>query len=152
MYDHAMVGADVRVGIVGASGFTGAELLRIAERHPNFEVIVATGDSMAGRRAADLYPSLHGAYPDLVFTEFDPESVDGLDLVFLGLPHEASMELAPSLVGAVGGADGNRDRADGRAVPLHREEGPVLMVDPHAHVVRCPPGGRVVPFGRPGGH
>ncbi|HSP30249.1 MAG TPA: N-acetyl-gamma-glutamyl-phosphate reductase [Ilumatobacteraceae bacterium] len=90
------------VGIVGASGYTGVELLRIAAQHPDFEVIVATGDSMAGRRAADLYPSLHVAYPELVFSEFDLAAVDGLDLVFLGLPHGASMELAPSLVGKVG--------------------------------------------------
>jgi N-acetyl-gamma-glutamyl-phosphate reductase len=90
------------VGIVGASGYTGAELLRLAALHPDFRVVVATGDSMAGRRAADLYPSLEVAYPDLVFAEFDSASVDGLDLVFLGLPHGASMELAPSLVGNVG--------------------------------------------------
>ena len=90
------------VGIVGASGYTGAELLRIATQHPDFDVVVATGDSMAGRRAADLYPSFAVAYPDLVFSEFDPAAVDGLDLVFLGLPHGASMELAPSLVGSVG--------------------------------------------------
>ena len=92
----------VAVGIVGASGYTGAELLRIAAQHPQFDVHVATGDSMAGKRAAELYPSLQVAYPDLVFSEFDPAAVDGLDLVFLGLPHDASMDLAPSLVGSVG--------------------------------------------------
>jgi N-acetyl-gamma-glutamyl-phosphate reductase len=57
---------------------------------------------MAGRRAADLYPSLEVAYRHLTFTAFDPAALEGLDLVFLGLPHEASMELAPSLVGTVG--------------------------------------------------
>jgi N-acetyl-gamma-glutamyl-phosphate reductase len=92
----------VNVGIIGASGYTGAELLRIASQHPNFDIQVATGDSMAGRRTADLYPSLEVAYPDLVFSEFDIAATDGLDLVFLGLPHEASMELVPSLVGSVG--------------------------------------------------
>ena len=97
-----MAGAGVKVGIVGASGYTGAELLRLAAQHPDLEVVVATGDSMAGRRAADLYPSLEVAYPSLVFSEFDPEAVQDLDLVFLGLPHGASMELAPSLVGSVG--------------------------------------------------
>ena len=90
------------VGIIGASGFTGAELLRLAAHHPNFDVVVATGDSMAGRRAGEVYPSLQVAYPDLVFTEFDPSAVEGLDLVFLGLPHGASMELAPQLVDTVG--------------------------------------------------
>jgi len=92
----------ISVGIVGASGFTGAELLRLADRHPAFDVRLATGDSMAGRRAADVYPSLEGAYPDLVYGTAEPASLAGLDLVFLGLPHEASMELAPELVGRVG--------------------------------------------------
>ncbi len=92
----------ITVGIIGASGFTGAELLRIAAQHPNFEIRVATGDSMAGRRAADLYPSLEIGYPNLVFEKFDPDTVDGLDLAILGLPHEASMELAPQLIGRVG--------------------------------------------------
>lgn len=92
----------VAVGIVGASGFTGAELLRIAAQHPDYEVVYATGESQAGIRAADLYPSLGAAYPDLVFDTFDVDRVLGLDLVFLGLPHEASMALAPQLVGRVG--------------------------------------------------
>jgi N-acetyl-gamma-glutamyl-phosphate reductase len=92
----------LRVGIIGASGFTGAELLRIAAQHPRFEVAVATADSQAGVAAATLYPGLAGAYPGLVFEAFDPDQVDGLDVVFLGLPHEASMALAPALVGRVG--------------------------------------------------
>lgn len=92
----------ITVGIIGASGFTGAELLRLAAQHPNFEIRVATGDSMAGRRAADVYPSLELGYPNLVFESFDPATVDGLDLAILGLPHEASMELAPQLIGRVG--------------------------------------------------
>lgn len=92
----------INVGIIGASGFTGAELLRLAAQHPNFDIRVATGDSMAGRRAADLYPSLEVAYPDLVFETFDPAAIDGLDLAILGLPHAASMELAPQLIGKVG--------------------------------------------------
>jgi N-acetyl-gamma-glutamyl-phosphate reductase len=92
----------VAVGIIGASGFTGAELLRIAAGHPDYDVVLATGDSQAGVRAAELYPGLSAAYPDLVFEAFDLERARGLDLVFLGLPHEASMALAPQLVGHVG--------------------------------------------------
>ena len=94
--------SSLRVGIIGASGFTGAELLRLVAGHPSMDVVVATGDSMAGRRAADVYPSLEIVYPDLVFTAFDPTLAEGLDVVFLGLPHDASMELAPRLVGSVG--------------------------------------------------
>ena len=92
----------LRVGIIGASGFTGAELLRLAAQHPQFEVVVATADAQVGVAAADLYPGLAGSYPGLVFEPFDPDQVDGLDVVFLGLPHEASLSLAPQLVGRVG--------------------------------------------------
>ena len=91
-----------RVGIIGASGYTGAELLRLCAQHPEFEVVYATGDTQAGTRAAALYPSLAGYYPALVFEEFDAARAEGLDLVFLGLPHEASLALAPQLVGTVG--------------------------------------------------
>jgi len=97
-----MTEPSLRVGIIGASGYTGAELLRLIDAHPRLELALATGDSMAGRRAADLYPSLAAAYPDLVFGEFDPAAAAGLDLAVLGLPHAASMELAPQLVGEVG--------------------------------------------------
>ena len=92
----------IRVGIIGASGYTGAELLRIAAHHPDYEVVVATGDTQAGTLAAGLYPSLAARYPNLVFSEFDESATIGLDLVFLGLPHEASLTLAPRLVGQVG--------------------------------------------------
>ena len=99
LYSHADM---VTVGIIGASGYTGAELLRLAAQHPDYDVVYATGDSQAGVPAAALYPSLAAAYPGLVFEAFDVERARGLDLVFLGLPHEASMALAPELVGHVG--------------------------------------------------
>jgi N-acetyl-gamma-glutamyl-phosphate reductase len=94
----------VRAGIVGASGYTGAELLRLLARHPDVEVVAATADTQAGVPAAELYPSLAAAYPDLTFvaTDVDELLTHRLDLVFLGLPHEASMALAPALVGRVG--------------------------------------------------
>ena len=87
---------------MGASGYTGAELLRLCAGHPDLEVVAATGDSQAGTLAASLYPSLAAAYPDLVFSEWRPGLMDGLDLVFLGVPHEAALVLVPELVGRVG--------------------------------------------------
>ncbi len=92
----------VRTGILGASGYTGAELLRLAAGHPELDVVYATADSMAGTRAGDLYPSVAGAYPDLVFDAVDPSRVDGLDLLFLALPHGTSMDLVPDLRKRVG--------------------------------------------------
>ncbi|HSL57369.1 MAG TPA: N-acetyl-gamma-glutamyl-phosphate reductase [Acidimicrobiales bacterium] len=88
----------IRVGIIGASGFTGAELLRLLAAHPSFEVAFATGETQAGSRVADLYPGLAAAWPDLVFVPYAPELADGVDLVFLGLPHGASQALVPELL------------------------------------------------------
>ncbi|MEO7428581.1 MAG: N-acetyl-gamma-glutamyl-phosphate reductase [Acidimicrobiales bacterium] len=92
----------VQVGIIGASGFTGAELLRIAAHHPDLEVAFATGDTQAGTPVAELYPSLAAAYPNLVFSPYDADAAAGADLVFLGLPHGASQAIVPELIGKVG--------------------------------------------------
>lgn len=91
----------ISVGIIGASGFTGAELLRICATHPHFEVKYATGDSQAGTLARSLYPSLAATYPNLVFEEFNIDKALACDVLFLGLPHEASLELVPQLVNKV---------------------------------------------------
>lgn len=91
----------ISVGIIGASGFTGAELLRICATHPHFDVKFATGDSQAGTLARSLYPSLAATYPNLVFEEFDLEKALACDVLFLGLPHETSLDLVPQLVNKV---------------------------------------------------
>ncbi len=90
-----------RVGIIGASGFTGAELLRLVAGHPEFELVAATAHTQAGTRIADLYPSLAAAYGDMVFGAGDDEALAGADLVFLGLPHGASQAIVPNLRGKV---------------------------------------------------
>src|SRR5215210_6625174 len=92
----------LRVGIAGGSGYTGAELLRLTAQHPDLEVVVATGDTQAGTRAADLYPGLAAAYPSLVYEAYEPTAFDGLDLAFLALPHGASQDLVPDLRKRVG--------------------------------------------------
>jgi N-acetyl-gamma-glutamyl-phosphate reductase len=90
-----------RIGIIGASGYTGAELLRLLAVHPSLELVWATGDSQAGTGVADLYPSLAAGYGDLVFRAYEPAMADGLDLVFLCLPHGASQTIVPELRGRV---------------------------------------------------
>src|SRR2546423_12119877 len=86
-----------RVGIVGASGSTGAELLRLCFEHPQLELAWAMGETQAGTEVADLYPSLAAAYPRMRFEPYDAGLADGLDLVFLALPHGMSQQLAPDL-------------------------------------------------------
>ena len=94
--------APLSVGIVGASGYTGAELLRLIAGHPMLDLQVATGDSKAGTPIAELYPSLALAYGDRVFDAYTPDAVAGLDVVFCGLPHGVSMGVVPDLIGRVG--------------------------------------------------
>jgi N-acetyl-gamma-glutamyl-phosphate reductase len=92
------VATKFKIGVFGASGYAGAELLRLAAGHPAFDVVLATADSQAGGRVADLYPSLASAYPSLMLTPADPGDADGLDVVFLAMPHGASQHLVPGLL------------------------------------------------------
>lgn len=98
---HMGLSGTLRTAVIGASGFTGAELLRLLDAHPVLDVVYATGDSQAGTLASSLYPSLAKAYPSLVFAEYDLAEALKCDVVFLGLPHEASMALVPELVDKV---------------------------------------------------
>jgi N-acetyl-gamma-glutamyl-phosphate reductase len=91
-----------KVGIIGGSGYTGAELLRLLSLHPELDVVHVTGDSAAGSAVADLYPSLAAGYGALTFEPYDAAAVAGLDLVFLALPHGHSQRIVPELVGTVG--------------------------------------------------
>ena len=92
----------VKVAVLGASGYTGAELLRLCASHPDLEVAVAAAHSSAGGRVGKLYPSLSGAYPDLVLDEISTGAAAGCDLVFLALPHGESQRIVPELVREVG--------------------------------------------------
>src|SRR3989442_1625204 len=86
----------LRVGVVGASGYTGAELLRLLAQHPGVEPVVATSREFAGRDIASVYPNL-ALYAGRPFDELDPAKLEGLDLVFLALPHGASMAIGSRL-------------------------------------------------------
>lgn len=94
--------ATKRVGVVGASGYGGVELLRLIAQHPQLELAAATGDSQAGEPLASLYPSLAAAYGDRRFETYDADALDGLDVVFFALPHGVSMDMVPDLLGRVG--------------------------------------------------
>jgi N-acetyl-gamma-glutamyl-phosphate reductase len=97
MYTYAM-----KAGILGASGYTGSELLRLLAGHPDFEVAVATAHAHAGEVVGTHTPSLAAAYPGLVYEESDPVRFDGLDLVFCGLPHGESQRIVPEIRSRVG--------------------------------------------------
>ena len=85
----------LKVGIYGASGYTGQELLRLLLRHPQAEVVALTSRRYAGVPVADIYPVFVGL-TDLAFVDASPEDVAGAaDIVFLALPHGVSMAVAP---------------------------------------------------------
>jgi N-acetyl-gamma-glutamyl-phosphate reductase len=91
----------VKIGIIGASGFAGSEVLRLTASHPSLDLAWATGDSQAGTAIADLYPSLAAAYGGQRFVPYDTALLADVDAVFLALPHGASQALVPELVGRV---------------------------------------------------
>ena len=91
-----------KIGIVGASGYAGAELLRLLASHDQLDVAWAAGDTQAGKAISELYPSLAAVYGDLRYLDFDPADAAGLDAVFCCLPHGASQAVMADLIGRVG--------------------------------------------------
>ena len=89
----------VRVGIVGGTGYTGVELLRLLALHEEAEVAVITSRAESGRRVDELFPNLRGLY-DLVFTEPDVKTLAACDIVFFATPHNVAMNLVPELLDA----------------------------------------------------
>ncbi|UQB42550.1 N-acetyl-gamma-glutamyl-phosphate reductase [Thiomicrospira microaerophila] len=89
----------IQVGIVGGTGYTGVELLRLLANHPHAEVKVITSRSEAGMSVADMFPSLRGRF-DLCFSEPNMEALKACDLVFFATPHGVAMSLTPDLIEA----------------------------------------------------
>ncbi len=89
----------IKVGIVGGTGYTGVELLRILAVHPDVEVSCITSRSEAGLPVADLYPNLRGFY-DLAFSEPEVSTLAACDLVFFATPHGVAMRMMPELMAA----------------------------------------------------
>ena len=89
----------ISVGIVGGTGYTGVELLRLLLRHPNVKVNVLTSRTEAGRRVDDMFPSLRG-HTDLCYSDLNIEDLKQCDVVFFATPHGVAMQHAAELVAA----------------------------------------------------
>lgn len=88
----------IKTAILGGSGYTGLELLRILQNHPKAEVLAVTSRQYKGCKLEEVFPSLHG-FSKLKFE--DPAKFSALphvDLIFSCLPHHASMEIVPRLL------------------------------------------------------
>lgn len=89
----------VRAGIVGGTGYTGVELLRILARHPAVELAVITSRSEEGQPVANMFPNLRGVI-DLAFTAGDVTTLGACDVVFFATPNGTAMTLARALLAA----------------------------------------------------
>ncbi len=87
----------IKVGIVGGTGYTGVELLRLLAAHPEVELRVITSRSEAGMAVADMFPNLRGRV-DLAFSEPDIERLAECDVVFYATPHGVAMAGAGELL------------------------------------------------------
>ncbi len=86
-----------KIGIVGGTGYTGVELMRLLAHHPEVEVVAMTSRGEAGKRVDALYPSLRG-HTDLAFTDPAETDLAGCDLVFFATPNGIAMQEAPALL------------------------------------------------------
>ncbi|MEA3012909.1 MAG: N-acetyl-gamma-glutamyl-phosphate reductase [Sphingomonadales bacterium] len=88
----------IDVAILGASGFVGAELLRLCAGHPGLRAAKLFGESQAGAAVADVHPHLALAYAGAGIERYAPAALDGIGLVLAALPHGQSQELAPEVI------------------------------------------------------
>lgn len=95
----------INAGILGGSGYGGSELLRILLFHPQVQLKIITANEHAGKRVDSVHPNL-ARLTDLAFQAMpDPRELEGLDCVFLALPHGQAMEIVPSLPRSVKAID-----------------------------------------------
>jgi N-acetyl-gamma-glutamyl-phosphate reductase len=89
----------IKVGIVGGTGYTGVELLRLLAGHPSTELVAITSRSEKGKPVSALFPNLRGII-DLAFTEPTVGNLKGCDVVFFATPHGVAQNLVPEILAA----------------------------------------------------
>lgn len=87
----------IKVAIVGGTGYTGVELIRLLSRHPNAKIECLTSRTEVGKRVDELFPSLRGV-SDLVFSDLDEQKLAECDVVFFATPHGVAMQHAKFLI------------------------------------------------------
>lgn len=90
----------LKVAVVGASGYTGVELIRILHNHPEVAVTSVTSEQYAGKRLSDVFPSLRNRY-DILLESLEPQRIAAkADIIFTALPHKAAMQVVPTFLAA----------------------------------------------------
>lgn len=88
----------IKVGIIGANGYTGMELMRLLAMHPQAKVVYAASRSLAGQPVSATYPTLYGYYKDMTYSDVDIDKAAECDVVFACLPHGQSADICGKLV------------------------------------------------------
>ncbi len=88
----------IRAGIVGGTGYTGVELLRLLALHPKVSIASVTSRGDAGKPVAEIYPNLRG-FVETTFVEPTTGNLSGCDVVFFATPNGTAMRMAPGLLG-----------------------------------------------------
>ena len=86
-----------KIGVAGASGYTGLELLRLLINHPEAEIVFLTSETYQGEDISRVFPSISG-FVDIKLSSIESISSDTCDIVFLALPHTTSMEKVPDFL------------------------------------------------------
>jgi N-acetyl-gamma-glutamyl-phosphate reductase len=89
----------IRIGVIGASGYTGGDLVRLAVAHPGMEIVALTANTHAGKTMAEVFPHL-AFVPLPKLTTVEQVDWQGLDAVFAGLPHGTTQEIAKTVLAA----------------------------------------------------
>ncbi|MGB5397105.1 MAG: N-acetyl-gamma-glutamyl-phosphate reductase [Gammaproteobacteria bacterium] len=89
--------AAIKVGVVGGTGYTGVELLRLLVMHPSITLRMVTSRSEAGQKVSDMFPNLRG-HTDIAFTEPEVDALGECDLVFFATPNGTAMKMVPALL------------------------------------------------------
>jgi N-acetyl-gamma-glutamyl-phosphate reductase len=90
----------LKAAVVGASGYTGIELIRILHNHPEFAVTSVTSEQSAGKRLSDVFPSLGGRYDNMLEPLLPEKIAENVDIIFTALPHKAAMAVVPAFLAA----------------------------------------------------
>jgi len=91
----------IKAGIIGGSGYTGSELLRILYNHPEVEITVVTSRKYEGESVSKIHPFLKGIYPEAMkFVSPEMKNLEGCDVAFTAVPHGSAMNYVPQLLDA----------------------------------------------------
>ncbi|MDI6401279.1 N-acetyl-gamma-glutamyl-phosphate reductase [Balneolaceae bacterium ANBcel3] len=88
----------IKAGVIGATGYTGSEIVRILSQHPHVQISLITSESRAGEKFSDVHPFFRGIVDDVLYTASKVEEME-LDVLFLALPHGVSMEYVKKFAG-----------------------------------------------------